>query len=100
MMENEQEKWVNEVMDSLQGMQRAAPPVDLFEAIEAQITKPRGKGKIIPMRQIRWSIAIAAVLLLLNVVAIRSYTVNNNTGYASVDFTGDTQLVSDFKIYE
>ncbi len=99
-MQDEQEKWVDEVMDSLQGMQRAVPPVDLFESIEAQITKSRERGKIIPMQQIRWSIAIAAVLLLLNVVAIRSYTVNNNNGYASVDLTEDTPLISDFKIYE
>ena len=97
-MQDEQEKWVNEVMDSLQGMQRVEPPVDLFESIEARINKL--KGKVIPMRQIRWSIAIAAVLLLLNMVAIRSYTVKNNDGYASVEMTGDTQLVSDFKIYE
>ena len=97
-MQDEQEKWVDEIMGSLQGMQAAAPPEDLFASIEARINKP--KAKVVPMRQLRWRIAIAAVLLLLNVMAIRSYAVNNNDGYASVESFEHSQLVSDFKIYD
>jgi hypothetical protein len=97
-MRDEREKWVDEVMGSLQGMQAAEPPADLFDAIVVRINKP--KAQVIPLRQLRWSIAIAAVLLLLNAVAIRSYAVSNNDGFVSVEEFGGSQLVSDFKIYE
>ncbi len=97
-MQDEREKWMDEVMGSLQGMRAAEPPVDLFEAIEVRISKP--KAQVIPMRQLRWSIAIAAVLLLLNAVAIRSYATNQDDGFASVEEFGGSPLVSDYKIYE
>ena len=98
MMQDEQNKWVDEVMNSLQGMRAAEPPADLFETIEARID---GAGaKVISLQQMRWGIAIAAVLLLFNFIAIRSYTVNNNDGYAYTESYEGSQLVSDYKIYE
>jgi hypothetical protein len=97
-MQDEREKWVDEVMNSLQGMRAAEPPADLFEAIQTGINKP--KAKVIPLRQLRWSIAIAAVLLLLNVIAIRSYANNKDDGFASLEEFGGSPLVSDYKIYE
>lgn len=98
MMQDEQNKWVDEVMNSLQGIRAAEPPTDLFASITARINHP--EAKVVPMRQLRWSIAIAAMLLLLNAMAIRSYAINQNDGYAQAESYEAFQLGSDYKIYE
>lgn len=62
-MNEQKEKWIDEVMQSLDGMQRAEPPSGLFKAIKDQTTP-----KIVYLSPVKVWLAAAsfALLLLLN----------------------------------
>lgn len=60
------EKWINEVLDSTRGMQRATPPPGLYDKIAVRLHNT-GKDVIRPAKL--W-VAAAIVLLALNVGSI------------------------------
>jgi hypothetical protein len=100
MMEKEKDAWIDDVLNSLQGSQRAQARDDLFEQIEAKLSRP--KAKIIPMKQLRMVAAASVILLLLNGFAIRQYTLGNtaNDTEASVEIASDQLLISNYNFYE
>ena len=99
-MENDKEKWVDEVMGSLKGSERAKPAPDLFNRLESQLVKPN--AHIVPAFRSRLAVAAAVVLLALNGFALSRYFANTNnmTSEAMVDRTDNQQLISNYKIYE
>ncbi len=80
----QKEQWINEVLQSTNGMQKAEPGPFLFEKIVQRITKekeatsPDGNAL-----KVRWALGIAASLLIaVNVVSIKTYisaSQNNQT---------------------
>lgn len=98
-MQKEQEKWVENVMNSLQGMQAAQPPADLFTSITSKLNQP--EAKVIPLRRIQLSIAVASILLLLNAFALQMYAQNGRAISSEIVAEDSSlQLMSNFKIYE
>jgi hypothetical protein len=63
----ENERWKEEVMQSLQGMQKAEPSPFLFTRIQARIAKKYGR---IPSWQLQLAAGALIVLLILNSVAM------------------------------
>ncbi len=99
-MKNNQEKWVNEVVESMKGSQRAKPAPELLGKITHQLFDQ--KAKVLSIRQWR-IIAIAATLILaLNILAISQLSSNNkavNTQMAEKN-SGQQDIISNYKLYE
>lgn len=81
----QKEQWINEVLESTQGMQKAEPGPFLFEKVTARIEK----SKLVPIENentsyFKWRFLIAAcIIIVVNVFAIRSYLNNGTSPTAS-----------------
>lgn len=73
----EQNKWINEVLESTNGMQKAEPSPFLFEKVTARINA--GKTNISKTSPaVKWAFAMSTVIIIaLNVFVISDYTGNN-----------------------
>ncbi|RMD72503.1 MAG: hypothetical protein D6818_06360 [Bacteroidetes bacterium] len=92
----DKEKWIEEVLHSMDDAARAQPPADLFARIEARI---ESEGKVRSLRIGRWqAIAAAVLILLLNVLALRQAMRSNATATDARLY--QAHLVNDLKIYE
>lgn len=60
-------RWVDEVMKSTDGMQRAMPTEHLFAKIEARVNKSITYVKTVPMRTVLAAAASLALLVSVNV---------------------------------
>lgn len=95
-MKEAKEQWIEAVINSMEGADRAKAPNGLFSKISAEAISQIQSS--IPIRKLRWIAAAAAVLLVLNVFAIRQFK-----GIQSEEILSDdsrSALVSDLKIYE
>ena len=99
-MNAEREEWVNEVLQSKQGIRRAKPRPDLFADISDRIST--SGGKVIPIFQWKYAISAAAIILLINVSALFYYNKNSNDSYSTiaVEDTYGQSIVSSYQIYE
>ena len=86
----EKDKWIDGIMDSFDGLERATPPGTLLHKIEQKLG---GKyGRIIPLRTV--SLAAASILLLLavNVYLLREQPAaemaNENGVEAVIEYYG------------
>lgn len=97
-MEENQEKWTEAVLNSMEGARRASPGPDLLDKIEARLLEE--KSFVQPKRQLNW-LAVAAGLLLLamNGIAVLQYSQNQSTGDQQVT-SQESGLISDFDFYE
>ena len=100
MMKKDKEKWMDDVLGSLEGSKRAQPSPELFARIESQIDAP--EAKVIPITQWRIAVAAAILLLMLNVFAMRQYAhrYEVNTDDLVVEVSADQQLISNYNPYE
>lgn len=93
---------MEEVFQSMQGSKRAQPQSELFHRIQEQLAHPT--GKVVSMRQWSYAAAVAAVILLLNTLALSTYLDRNTTTTETVATTAiDTyseSLISTYQIYE
>lgn len=100
-MKNEDsEKWMEEVLGSMQGSKTVAPTRDLFIDIQKRIEDTN--VRVIPFPQRIIGIAAAILLLCLNIFAMNAYGFfeNDHTEIVSNEGSGASELMSDFKIYE
>ena len=74
----EKEKWISEIMDSLDESPKLVAPANLFEKIETQI-----KAKSVRAIPIRFVIGIAASFLVLVALNIQFITQSSNTNIES-----------------
>lgn len=65
----EKEIWTESVLNSVDGMKRATPRVDLFEDIYSEVQRT-DSAKIIQMSHLRWLAAAVAILFLINTHSI------------------------------
>lgn len=99
-MNDEKEKWIEGVFDSMKGSQRAKPGPVVFAKIKTQITG--STTKVVPMHQWKNAAAAAAMILLVNVTALLYYNQINMVSYddAVVTDTYSQSLISSYQIYE
>lgn len=93
-MMEKREHWSEEVMDSLTGIQRATPRPDLYDEIYSQIHLPE-MVKIIPLQNLKWVAAAAALLISINLLAINHPYDENQQGEEELEWS----LVNDYSIY-
>ncbi len=67
----EKDSWKDEIVTSLEGIQRAKPNPFLFTRIEARIEE--SKPQIVHFSSLRWAAVGLAVLLMINTWAILSF---------------------------
>lgn len=98
-MKDEQEKWIDAILNSTQGSRRAQPSADLFAKIEQQL--PIQQARIISIGQRRIAIVAAVLLLLANIFVLQQYTgsVNSEATIANTSEMAD-KLISDYNIYQ
>jgi hypothetical protein len=98
-MDDQKTRWVEEVLESTKGIERAKPNSNLFAKIEAKISNK--DAKIIPIYIKKYAGVAAAVLLLLNGYAIKNSLENNNQVAQTTESTEATEsLISNFNIYQ
>jgi hypothetical protein len=69
----EKQEWLNNVLNSTQGMQQAAAPDSLWAKIQQEIQNEVKVIAMVPRRTVWLTAASVALLLLLNLVAVRGY---------------------------
>lgn len=95
----DKEKWIDGIMQSLEGSKRALPSEDLLRKIEQGIASP--ETKIIPLSRIRAVAAAAVVLLFLNAYTFSRYAQNNKTEHSDLLLENDAySLLYDYEIYQ
>lgn len=87
------DKWVNDVMQSIDGIKQANPSPDLFDKITSKLPQTN-KVKIIPLYRLRWAVAAACAVIALNVYVFSSELQSDNT---SLD--NSVQLLRDYSFY-
>jgi hypothetical protein len=69
------EKWINEVMDSIHGMTRAIPHIDLFAGVPSK-SADRSAVNVIQLPVKQWA-AAAIILLALNIGSMVYFSSRN-----------------------
>ena len=96
-MKDEREKWIESVFESMEGSQRAKPSPSLLSRIEDKIYA--SEANLISIPWIRWAVAAAVTLIVLNIAAVSYSAKQSNTAYSSQD-TESGSLISDYQLYE
>ena len=96
-MKSDKDKWVNEVLGSLEGSKRAVPPPDLFARINQKIARP--EAKIVPIGSYRLAAAAAVLLLVLNVWVLAQYAQTGALTSNEQVTVNSESLISDFNLY-
>ena len=98
-MKNEKDKWIEEVIHSMQSSQKAKAPLDLFQKIEQNLID--SSAKVISLKS--WKrIAVAAVLLFaINAFALIKMG-SSKTDFSEVELNDgyEISLMSDYQIYD
>ena len=99
-MNDEKEKWIEDVFQSMKGSQRAKPQPDLFVKIQNRIGVV--DAKIVPLHQWRYAAAAAVLILLMNMTALVYFNQQNKVNYedVAVEDTYNQSLISSYQIYE
>lgn len=74
-MNNEKEKWVEDVFQSMKGSERAKPQPDLFEKIQSRIRV--GDGKVLNLFHWKYASAAAVLILFMNITALVYFNQQN-----------------------
>ncbi|WKN42749.1 hypothetical protein [Tunicatimonas pelagia] len=100
MSNNDQEKWVEAVFQSMKGSRRATPSPELFSKIQSQIED--SKSKVVPLYPWRY-VAAAVAVLFVNATALIYYNqpeeVSSDSMVVAEDGYGQP-LISSYQIYE
>lgn len=96
-MNDDKEKWMEDVFQSMKGSQRAKPQSDVFVKIQNRIGV--GDAKIVTLRQWRYAAAVAVLMLVVNTTALVYFNQLNYEDVTVVD-TYNQALISSYQIYE
>lgn len=86
------QQWTNDVLSSLDSIQRAEPDAELLTQIMAKLPE-NPLLTVIPAWQLRWGGVAACLLLALNLYALG---VDSNQPTA----TNEMALISDYSLYQ
>ncbi|GAA5221262.1 hypothetical protein [Membranihabitans marinus] len=94
-MKPENEKKLNDILTSWEGMQRAQPEDDLFHKIESQIFVNQKSSK----QYVYWAAAAAILILIINFYAF-DVQINKIQYNDTASLYENVSLYSNFKMYE
>ena len=99
-MKDENEKWIDDVINSMNGSQKAKPSAGLSNRINNQINNH--SAKIISMDHWRISISAAVVIFILNIFVMQKYLTVNDLSNSPISLEENTsdQIISDYKLYD
>ena len=78
MEQQDKNKWVDEVMRSLDGSTSAEPNAFLFGKIENRLSKPVMKARVVSLRTVSLAAACILLLVLLNVLLLSKQQKNTD----------------------
>lgn len=90
------EEWKNKVLNSLEGIQRAKPSKEVYLAIENEIYTIKRISTI----QLRWAVAAASLILVMNLFVFNLEENSPSSSEASLDNSNEYELLSNFTLYE
>ncbi|MEQ9100079.1 MAG: hypothetical protein RIF40_13065 [Imperialibacter sp.] len=96
-----QKNRATEIMNSLEGIQRAKAPHDGFAKIQQKLAEQRKQQPLTKQQAGNEWIKIAAVIALVvcsNIWAVSNYLGSNTS--TSVETSGYPQIMSDFNLYD
>lgn len=99
-MDEEKEKWMENVLNSMSGSQRAKPRPELLKKIQSKIGA--SETKVVPLRQWKYAVAAAILILLMNTITwvyVNQPNPIRNESVTVVDTYNQT-LIRSFQIYE
>lgn len=92
---NEKDTWANEILQSLEGIQKASPSDDLFAKIMEQIPEAIPTN-IIPLKRLGWIAVAACFLIGINVYVFDLGTTNNIKTQSTQQYD---KLMTDYSLY-
>lgn len=98
-MDKDQDKWPENIFNSMKGSQRPKPQSELFAKIESQIAS--SERKVLQLLPFKYVAAAAILICILNTSALLVYTHRNKSlphGVAPEDSDGGA-LINSFEIY-
>ncbi len=97
-MNTDKEQWINEVFNSLEGIQPAQPDVKMFSKIENELFNP--EARVIPLYWIKTAAAAAVLVLSVNIYGILQYA-NSDTQSTEQDAQQNSyELIRSYNLYE
>lgn len=94
---NNKEQWADEVLQSLDGIQKAKPNPELFAKITNKLYAEK-QSKIIPLKQLGWVAAAACLLLALN---IYTFDLRIKSEENTIDETvAENKIIHEFALYK
>jgi uncharacterized OsmC-like protein len=90
---DEKQQWIDDVLQSLNGIQQAEPNADLFDKIMAQLPKEKAV-KIIPLQRLAWIAAAACIVISANIYVFKAEIKINQNKLAVT-----SELLSDYSLY-
>ena len=101
-MNNKTDKWIDDVLGSMEDSRRASPNPNVLHKIHQEINAGQ-HASIVQMSQWRYAIAATLLILMMNLVAVqwyRSHNVGGATGQTAISDTYGTSLITSYQIYE
>ncbi|MFT4660935.1 MAG: hypothetical protein ACI8XB_001206 [Patiriisocius sp.] len=97
-MTDKEEQWIDNVLASVEQLEKAKPKDDLFERIQAKVDQL--DAKIVPMKHWRRIAAAVAIILISNVYIINQY--NSPITEIVETRTGDVYdgVVTNYNLYD
>lgn len=95
-MMQDKSKWVEEVLESTQGMAPASPRADLYGQLKAKLGKETPKVRLISLGAVSAAAACLVVLFTLNIKAVSHY----RTAAAGAVQTEDASVTDIVDYYE
>lgn len=98
-MNEDKEKWMEDVFQSMKGSQRAKPSSDLFVKIQDQIGS--GDAKVVSLHQWKYTAAAVVFILVVNTKALVYFNQQHQVNYEDVvdGNTYNQTLISTYQIY-
>ena len=100
-MNDERDKWIDNVFQSMKGSPRAKARPELFSIIKNQINV--SEAKVVSLRQRRYALTAVVLILILNVFALRQFIHNINLRDSEMYVltqSNNESIISNYKIYE
>lgn len=100
-MNDEQDKWLEDILQSAQGKSPVTPNPALLEAIQSQLAQKEQAQPMIGHSTKSWIAAAAIVIGLLNVFAFQQILSRNySTESTNAPQANYESLISDYNLYE
>jgi len=89
---NKKDDWTDDVLNSLEGIQKATPSVELLDRVMAQLPK----NNIMPKWQLRLTAVAASLLIALNIYVF-DYDKQEASSQPSTEYV---KLIEDYSLYQ